>query len=126
MEVKGNYLVKNKEKIALFIDADNASTDKIDIILSEVALYSVVNIRKAYGKWRSPYIKRWKDVDTIFLVSSDCDFPSLVTRALASSMFVIGFGERKDPVTFVNSCSKFLFLEEVQNQDKPKKSLKHI
>ena len=45
--------LKDKEKIALFIDADNAPAAKIDIILSELARYGVVNIRKAYGNWKA-------------------------------------------------------------------------
>jgi len=148
--------MKDKEKIALFIDADNAPASKIDIILSELARYGVVNIRKAYGNWKSPCIKPWedilhefaiqpiqqfdltkgknatdialvidamdilytKDVDTICLVSSDCDFTPLVTRALADGKFVIGFGERKAPAAFVNSCSKFLFLDEIEKEEK--------
>jgi uncharacterized protein (TIGR00288 family) len=148
--------MKDKEKIALFIDADNAPASKIDIILSELARYGVVNIRKAYGNWKSPCIKPWedvlhefaiqpiqqfdlikgknatdialvidamdilytKDVDTICLVSSDCDFTPLVTRALADGKFVIGFGERKAPSAFVNSCSKFLYLDEIESEEK--------
>ncbi len=149
--------MKDKEKIALFIDADNAPATKIDIILSELARYGVVNIRKAYGNWKSPCIKPWedvlheyaiqpiqqfdltkgknatdialvidamdtlytKDVDTICLVSSDCDFTPLVTRALADGKFVIGFGERKAPTAFVNSCSKFLYLDDIETEEKP-------
>jgi hypothetical protein len=37
-----------KQKIALFIDADNAPVDKFEDVLSEVAKYGVVTIRKAY------------------------------------------------------------------------------
>jgi len=149
--------MKDKEKIALFIDADNAPAAKIDIILSELARYGVVNIRKAYGNWKSPCIKPWedvlheyaiqpiqqfdltkgknatdialvidamdilytKDVDSICLVSSDCDFTPLVTRALADGKFVIGFGERKAPMAFVNSCSKFLYLDDIGTEEKP-------
>lgn len=154
--------MKNKEKIALFIDADNAPAAKIDIILSELARYGVVNIRKAYGNWKNPCIKSWedvlheyaiqpiqqfdltkgknatdialvidamdvlytKDVDTICLVSSDCDFTPLVTRALADGKFVIGFGERKAPAAFVNSCSKFLYLDDISTEEKPIKKTK--
>lgn len=157
--------MKDKEKIALFIDADNAPASKIDIILSELARYGVVNIRRAYGNWKSPCIKSWedvlheyaiqpiqqfdltkgknatdialvidamdilytKDVDTICLVSSDCDFTPLVTRALADGKTVLGFGERKAPSAFVNSCSKFLFLDEEVSQQvtvKPVDALK--
>lgn len=142
--------MKDKEKIALFIDADNAPAKKIDNILSELARYGVVNIRKAYGNWKSPTLKQWeevlhefaiqpvqqfdlvkgknatdmaliidvmdvlytKDVDSICLVSSDCDFTPLVTRTLADGKFVIGFGERKTPLPFVHSCSRFLYLDE--------------
>jgi len=149
--------LKDKEKIALFIDADNAPASKIDIILSELARYGVVNIRRAYGNWKSPCIKPWedvlheyaiqpiqqfdltkgknatdialvidamdilytKDVDSICLVSSDCDFTPLVTRALADGKFVIGFGERKAPMAFVNSCSKFLYLDDITTEEKP-------
>ncbi|MGI2107727.1 NYN domain-containing protein [Shewanella frigidimarina] len=158
--------MKDKEKIALFIDADNAPAAKIDVILSELAKYGVVNIRKAYGNWKSPNIKPWedvlheyaiqpiqqfdltkgknatdialvidamdilytKDVDIICLVSSDCDFTPLVTRALADGKFLIGFGERKAPSAFVNSCSRFLYLDEYKHGDsdlpKPVKNIK--
>jgi uncharacterized protein (TIGR00288 family) len=164
--VEKELSLKDKEKIALFIDADNAPAAKIDTILSELARYGVVNIRKAYGNWKSPCIKPWedvlheyaiqpiqqfdltkgknatdialvidamdvlytKDVDTICLVSSDCDFTPLVTRALADGKFVIGFGERKAPKAFTNSCSKFLYLDEIQApnkvSDKPETHIK--
>lgn len=52
----------NKERIAVFIDADNAPAKKIDMILSELAKYGVVSIRKAYGNWKKPSIKGWEDV----------------------------------------------------------------
>ena len=149
--------MKDQEKIALFIDADNAPAKKIDKVLSELARYGVVNIRKAYGNWKSQNLKPWedvlhefaiqpiqqfdltkgknatdmalvidvmdilytKDVDLICLVSSDCDFTPLVTRALADGKFVIGFGERKTPDAFVNSCSRFLYLDDEQEAELP-------
>jgi len=155
-----------QSKIALFIDADNAPAQKIDQVLSELARFGVVNIRKAYGNWKNNSLKSWeqllhefaiqpiqqfdltkgknatdmalvidvmdilytKDVDIIALISSDCDFTPLVTRALADGKFVIGFGERKTPEPFVNSCSRFLYLDDVQEEqiDTPQqnKSLK--
>ncbi len=51
-----------KERIALFIDADNAPAKKIDMIVSELAKYGVVSIRKAYGNWKKASIKGWEDV----------------------------------------------------------------
>ncbi|WP_339670373.1 NYN domain-containing protein [Dasania marina] len=51
-----------KQKIALFIDADNAPASKFEVVLSEVAKYGVVTIRKAYGNWKSPTLKAWEDL----------------------------------------------------------------
>ncbi|EGL53488.1 MAG TPA: NYN domain-containing protein [Methylophaga aminisulfidivorans] len=51
-----------KQKIALFIDADNAPASKFEDVLSEVANYGVVTIRKAYGNWKSPTLKAWEDL----------------------------------------------------------------
>lgn len=53
---------ENKQKIALFIDADNAPAGKFEDVLNEVANYGVVTIRKAYGNWKSPTLKAWEDL----------------------------------------------------------------
>jgi uncharacterized protein (TIGR00288 family) len=149
--------VQDRERIAVFIDADNAPAKKIDKVLSELARYGVVNIRKAYGNWKNNTLKPWEDllheyaiqpiqqfdltkgknatdmalvidvmdilytknIDVIALISSDCDFTPLVTRCLADGKFVIGFGERKAPTAFVNSCSRFLFLDEEESVKQP-------
>lgn len=141
--------MKEREKIAVFIDADNAPARKFDVILAELAKHGVVSIRKAYGNWKSPGLKQWedilneyaiqpiqqfdltkgknatdialvidamdilytKDIDIICLISSDCDFTPLVTRVLSDGKTVFGFGERKAPSAFVNSCSRFLYLD---------------
>ena len=50
------------QKIALFIDADNAPAKKFEDVLSEVAKYGVVTIRKAYGNWKSPTLKHWEEL----------------------------------------------------------------
>ena len=53
---------ESKQKIALFIDADNAPANRFEDVLSEVAKYGVVTIRKAYGNWKSPTLKQWEDL----------------------------------------------------------------
>lgn len=53
-----------------------------------------------------------KNVDAFCLVSSDADFTPLVHRLRADGKEVIGFGGQKAPEPFVNSCSRFLFLDE--------------
>lgn len=149
--------MQDKEKIAVFIDADNAPAKKVGKVLAELARYGVVNIRKAYGNWKNPRLQAWedtlheyaiqpvqqfdltkgknatdmamiidvmdvmytKDIDIVCVVSSDSDFTPLVTRLLAEGKFVIGFGERKTPSPFVNSCSRFLYLDTEEETEKP-------
>ncbi|SFK75483.1 NYN domain-containing protein [Methylophaga sulfidovorans] len=147
---------ETKQRIALFIDADNAPASKFEDVLSEVANYGVVTIRKAYGNWKSPTLKAWeellheyaiqpiqqfdltkgknasdialvidamdvmytKQIDVMCFVTSDSDFTPMVTRALAEGKVVLGFGERKTPLPFVNACSKFLFLDQEKEKTK--------
>jgi uncharacterized LabA/DUF88 family protein len=51
----------SKDTIAMLIDADNSPSDKIDFILAEMAKYGVVNIRRAYGNWKSRSLSGWED-----------------------------------------------------------------
>jgi len=52
----------SKETIAMLIDADNSPSDKIDFVLAEMAKYGVVNIRRAYGNWKSRSLKGWEEL----------------------------------------------------------------
>ncbi|AMO24237.1 NYN domain-containing protein [Ramlibacter solisilvae] len=52
--------------------------------------------------------------DAFGIVSSDADFTPLVMHLRAKGAAVYGFGARKTPEPFVNACSRFLFLEELQ------------
>ena len=57
-----NLTPSASENIALLIDADNAPAAKIEFIIAELAKYGVVNIRRAYGNWRSEELKGWAEV----------------------------------------------------------------
>lgn len=48
--------------VALFIDADNAPAKKIDFIISELAAYGSVMIRKIYGNWKNDNLKSWESI----------------------------------------------------------------
>jgi uncharacterized LabA/DUF88 family protein len=55
--------------------------------------------------------------DAFGIVSSDADFTPLVMHLRAKGAAVYGFGARKTPEPFVNACSRFLFLDELQGED---------
>lgn len=48
--------------IAILIDADNSPASMIDEVLTELARYGTINIRRAYGNWKSPHLGGWEKV----------------------------------------------------------------
>lgn len=56
----------------------------------------------------------YKDKVNVFcIVTSDSDFTKLVTRLREDNMFVIGMGESKTPLSLVNSCEAFAYLDKM-------------
>ena len=49
----------SSRNVALLIDADNASPDSLDPVLTVLAELGTVNIRRAYGNWQKPGLKGW-------------------------------------------------------------------
>ena len=48
--------------VALLIDADNASPNALDPVLTVLAELGTVNIRRVYGNWRKQSLKTWADL----------------------------------------------------------------
>ena len=57
--------MQNKN-IALLIDCENTSCEAVEPVLNELAKYGVVNIRRAYGDWKSEYLKNWEKYSLFF------------------------------------------------------------
>ena len=51
-----------KANIALLIDADNASPDTLDSVLTALAELGAVNIRWVYGNWAKSALKGWTEM----------------------------------------------------------------
>ena len=51
---------KRTGNVALLIDADNASPEHLDPVLTALAELGTVNIRRAYGNWTKPALKPWE------------------------------------------------------------------
>ena len=54
--------MNHEPRIALLIDADNSPAAMIDKVLDELAKEGVINIRRAYGNWRSSNLNAWVDL----------------------------------------------------------------
>lgn len=62
-------------------------------------------------------------VDGFCLVSSDSDFTRLAQRLREGGAAVYGFGAKKTPEAFRNACSRFIYLENLQEADDDGKKL---
>lgn len=52
----------NSAKLAVLIDADNASAAIISELLTEVSRYGIATVKRAYGDWTTQNLKGWKEV----------------------------------------------------------------
>jgi uncharacterized LabA/DUF88 family protein len=55
--------------------------------------------------------------DGFCIVSSDSDFTRLALRLRESGLTVYGFGEKKTPKSFVSACDKFIFTENLRDEE---------
>ncbi|GAQ09746.1 hypothetical protein ALT_7067 [Aspergillus lentulus] len=51
----------NIPKLAVLIDADNARSSVVNLLLSEIAKYGTAHAKRAYGDWSKPELQGWKD-----------------------------------------------------------------
>ncbi|MCR9012121.1 NYN domain-containing protein [Gabonibacter chumensis] len=58
-----------------------------------------------------------KNCDGFCIVSSDSDYTGLAKRIREEGLFVMGIGERKTPVAFVQSCEIFTFCENLIKEE---------
>ncbi|MBQ9630677.1 MAG: NYN domain-containing protein [Treponema sp.] len=64
--------------------------------------------------------------DTFVLFSSDSDFTKLASRLRESQEYVFGVGEKKTPVSFVNACDDFIFIENLHGVEEGVESEKIV
>jgi Fe-S-cluster formation regulator IscX/YfhJ len=142
-------------RLAVLIDAENASARLIGPLLSEVAKYGTANVKRIYGDWTTPNLSSWKhilnklaiqpiqqfryttgknasdsaliidamdllhsgNVDGFCIVSSDSDFTRLACRIREAGLYVYGFGEKKTPEPFVSACDRFIYVENLAEDE---------
>lgn len=49
------------ERLAVLIDADNASASVAEELLAEVSRYGTASVKRAYGDWTTQNLKGWKE-----------------------------------------------------------------
>jgi uncharacterized LabA/DUF88 family protein len=51
-----------QKRLAVVIDADNTQPSIIDGLLEEIANFGIATVKRIYGDWTGPHLKKWKDV----------------------------------------------------------------
>lgn len=51
---------RDEARLAVLIDADNASAQHLEHLLVEIAKYGTASVRRAYGDWTSTRLTSWK------------------------------------------------------------------
>lgn len=52
----------SNDNLAVLIDADNAQAAIIHELLAEVSRYGTASVKRAYGDWTTPGLRKWKDI----------------------------------------------------------------
>lgn len=75
--------------IALLIDADNCPASKITDILDELSKYGVINVRRAYGDWKSPGLNGWAEILHDFAIQPMQQFAYTKRKNATDSAIII-------------------------------------
>lgn len=53
--------MKNLERIAMLIDADNTQLSKLEAVIQEISANGRIVVKRAYGNWRKETLKNWEE-----------------------------------------------------------------
>ena len=53
--------MQEAKKLAVLIDAENTQLSALQVIMTELAKYGYIVVKRAYGDWAAPALKKWKD-----------------------------------------------------------------
>jgi uncharacterized LabA/DUF88 family protein len=102
----------HESSIALLIDADNCPAAKIEPILDELAKFGVINIRRAYGNWKSPNLRSWEEVLHDYAIQPIQQFAYTKGKNATDSAMIIDamdllYTQRLDAFCLASSDSDF-------------------
>ena len=108
--------------VALLIDADNATPDALDPVLTVLAELGTVNIRRAYGNWQKPALKGWVAMTHRHAIEPQQQFDLTRGKNATDMKMTIDamdllFGGRVDGFGIMSSDSDFMPLAMRIRQD---------
>jgi len=114
--------VARDRNIALLIDADNASPDSLDPVLTVLAELGTVNIRRAYGNWQKPGLKGWANIVHLHAIEPQQQFDLTKGKSATDMKMIIDamdllYGGHVQGFGIMSSDSDFMPLAMRIRQD---------
>lgn len=102
-------------RLAVLIDADNASADLIESLLKEIAKYGTSHVKRIYGDWTSPRLNKWKDKLNKFAIQPIQQFGYTTGKNATDSALIIDamdllYTQNFDGFCLISSDSDFTRL----------------
>ncbi|HSV40947.1 MAG TPA: NYN domain-containing protein [Nocardioidaceae bacterium] len=107
--------IMESDKLAVLIDADNATPSQCDALLSEIAKYGVASVKRAYGDWTTDHLKSWKSMVVSHAIQPMQQFANTSGKNSTDSAMIIDamdllYTNRFDGFCIVTSDSDFTRL----------------
>jgi uncharacterized LabA/DUF88 family protein len=80
---------RSQTRLAVLIDAENASARLIEPLLNEVAKYGTANVKRIYGDWTTPNLASWKNSLNKFAIQPIQQFRYTVGKNASDSALII-------------------------------------
>ena len=105
----------SQSRLALLIDADNASPAVINGLLSEISKYGVLTVKRIYGDWTTPNLGGWKSILLDHSIVPIQQFRYTVGKNATDTAMIIDamdilYGGKIDGFCLVSSDSDFTRL----------------
>jgi hypothetical protein len=106
---------KHDARLAVLIDADNASAQHLERLLVEIAKYGTATVRRAYGDWTTTRLAKWKQAILVHSVQPMQQFSYTTGKNSTDSALIIDamdllHGGTVDGFCLVSSDSDFTRL----------------
>ncbi len=110
-----NEELRKSSRLAVLIDADNASARLVEPLLKEIARYGSVRVKKIYGDWTNQALKSWKFVLNDFALQPIQQFSYTTGKNSTDSALIIDamdllYSNKFDGFCIVSSDSDFTRL----------------
>jgi uncharacterized protein (TIGR00288 family) len=108
--------------VALLIDADNASADSLDPVLTVLAELGTVNIRRAYGNWQKSSLGGWAKIVHLHAIEPQQQFDLTKGKSATDMKMIIDamdllYGSHVQGFGIMSSDSDFMPLAMRIRQD---------